>query len=312
MSRAKYPTPGTLPAPTKPFASINLNKTPKGIVVSVQVLVDRLVDETGKEIEGAAFGLAIDGSRSMTDLYGNQTGPFGGTKSNQVEPVAKGMLRFLSNYSGDGSVEFIYWAVGPGGREIEDVGAVSATQIDSLLIKPRKQLGGQTHLMPVLQHFVENKFKTKNWSMGIIITDGMIDDMDAVRAFTESYAVRVHKGQQKLTKLVLIGLGEHVNAGQLEELDNFEASVDIDIWSAKLAHEMEALSEIFDEVMSSNLILAPTGSISDDQGNVLATFNDGLPAKFEFTLKPKSQGFQLEIPGQKTVVQDLSQGIALI
>jgi len=310
--RVKYPTPGTLPAPEKPFGSINVEKNDqtKEISVSVQILLDRLVDDQGQEIEGAAFGLALDGSASMKDNYGT-SGPFGDSK-NFVEPVTKAMLKFLAGYSGDGNVELAYWAVGPGGMEVEDIGSVKYDQIDNLKIRPKKIMGRQTHLMPIIRHFVDGKLKDAPWAMAVIITDGMVDDMDEVEKWTEQYAVQVDSQKRKLVKLVLIGLGEHVDAGQLERLDNFEASVDVDIWSSKLASEMEALFEIFDEVMSENLMVAQSAKILDNKGNLLTAYNDGLPAKFDFKLKTGATGFKLEIPGQTTIEQSLNEALNLL
>lgn len=310
--RVKYPTPGGLPAPTKPFASINVEKNDANNEISVvaQILLDRLVDEEGKEIEGAAFGLALDGSASMKDLYGT-AGPFGGTP-NVVEPVAKAMLKFLSGYSGTGEVEMSYWAVGPGGKEVEAVGSVTHDKIDSLKIRPKKIMGRSTFLLPIMKYFVEDKLKDAPWAMAVIITDGLIDDMEDVEKYTEHYAVAVNAGKQKLIKLVLIGLGEHVDAGQLERLDNFEASVDVDVWSSKLASEMEELYEVFDEVMSENFILASSGKVLDNNGQVLIAYNDGFPAKIEFKLNTGSTGFKLEIPGQQPIQQDLSEALALL
>ena len=249
--RVKYPTPGGLSAPVKPFGSINVEKDEKTgeIRVTAQVLLDRLVDDEGKDIEGAQFGLALDGSASMKDYYGTESGPFGYGSPNIVEPVAKSMLKFLAEYSGDGTVELAYWAVGPGGREVEEVSKIRHDQLDSLKIRPKKKMGGSTYLLPIVKHFVDDKLKDAPWAMAVIVTDGLIDDMKDVENWTEQFAVEVNSGKRILVKLVLIGLGEHVDAGQLERLDDFEASVDVDIWSAKLASEMESIDEIFDEIL---------------------------------------------------------------
>lgn len=312
--RVKYPTPGGLPAPTKPFGSVNVDKDEKTdeIRVIAQVLLDRLVDDEGKDVEGAGFGLALDGSASMKDYYGTESGPFGFGSPNIVEPVAKSMLKFLGEFSGDGTVELAYWAVGPGGKEVEDVGSIKHDQLDSLKIRPQKRMGGSTHLLPIIEHFVDDKLKDAPWAMAVIVTDGLIDDMADVENWTEQFAVEVDAGKRVLVKLVLIGLGEHVDAGQLERLDDFEASVDVDIWSAKLASEMEALYEIFDEVMSENLPVAPSGKILDNNGNILKTYNDGLPACMKFNLNPNSTAFKVEIPGQQAVEQDLTEALNLL
>jgi len=265
-----------------------------------------------RKIEGAQFGLALDGSASMKDYYGTESGLFGYGSPNIVEPVAKSMLKFLAGYSGDGTVELAYWAVGPSGREVEEVGRIRHDQLDSLKIRPKKKMGGSTYLLPILKHFVDDKLKDAPWAMAVIVTDGLIDDMKDVENWTEQFAVEVNSGKRILVKLVLIGLGEHVDAGQLERLDDFEASVDVDIWSAKLASEMEALYEIFDEVMSENLQLAPSGKIIDNNGNNLRVYNDGLPARMIFKLNPNSTVFKVEIPGQAIVEQDLTEALNLL
>ena len=110
-------------------------------------------------------------------------------------------------------------------------------------------MGGSTYLLPILKHFVDDKLKDAPWAMAVIVTDGLIDDMKDVENWTEQFTVEVNSGKRILVNLVLIGLGEHVDAGQLERLDDFEASVDVDIWSAKLASEMESIDEIFDEIL---------------------------------------------------------------
>ena len=312
--RVKYPTPGGLPAPVKPFGSVNVEKNEKTgeINVVAQVLLDRLVDEDGKDIEGAQFGLALDGSASMKDLYGTESGPFGYGSPNIVEPVAKSMLKFLAGFAGDGTVDLAYWAVGPGGKEVEEVGKVLESQLDGLKIRPTKKMGGGTYLLPIIKHFVDGKLKSASWAMAVIVTDGLVDDMADVENWTEQYAVLVHSGKRNLVKLVLIGLGENVDAGQLERLDDFEPTVNVDVWSSKLASEMEELYEVFDEVMSENFNVAPSGKILDSNGNVIKAYNDGLPSKIEFVLTPKSSGFKLEIPGQPVLEQDLSEGLKLL
>lgn len=301
--RVVYPLSGKLPAPVKPFGSINVEKddTNNEITVTAQILLTR-----DNLPEGAAFGLALDGSRSMKVLYGS-SGLWG--TPNIVEPVAKTMLKFLAECSE--IVEFAYWAVGPGGKEIEEIGAVTLNQIDSLKIRPKKNMGGGTYLLPIIKYFVDDRLKDAPWAMAVIITDGLIDDMEDVENYTEQYAVAVDAGKQKLVKLVLIGLGEHVDVGQLEGLNNFESSVDVDVWDSKLASDMNDLNEVFSEVMG-DIEIAPSGKILDNTGKVLKTYNDSLPAGMEFKLESGSTGFKLEVPGQPAIEQDLSEALTLL
>ena len=174
------------------------------------------------------------------------------------------------------------------------------------------KMGRGTHLLPIIKHFVDDKLKDAPWAMGVIITDGLIDDIENVEKWTDSFAAQVDAGKRRLVKLVLIGLGENVDAEQLENLDDFEASVDIDVWSSKLASEMEELYEVFDEVMSESFIVAPSAKIVDNNGKLLKAYNDGLPAKMEFRLPSKSTGFKVVIPSQPPVEQDLSEALNML
>lgn len=306
--RVKYPTSNVLPAPVKPFESIIVKKNDATNEITVTAKIGLIMKDEFPE--GATFGLAIDGSRSMMDLYGISISPFPSPLPNLVEPVAKTLLNKLVECSD--SVDFAYWAVGPGGKEVEDVGCVTLDRIDSLKIRPKKSLGSGTYLMPIIKHFVEDKLKDAPWAMAIIITDGKIDDMEDVMNWTEQYAVAINAGKQKLIKLVLIGLGEEDEVYQLERLENFVTSVGIDVWSSNLAVDLNDLNDkIFDEVLG-EVVIAPSGKIIDDTGKVLKAYNDNLPARMEFKLKPGSTKFKLEIQGKPSVEQDLSEALALL
>ena len=302
--KVKYPTPSVLPAPVKPFASINVEKDDSNNEIKVIAQVSLTRDYLP---EGAAFGLALDGSKSMRSLYGGVGDIW--DSPNVVKPVAKTMLKFLGECSE--TVDFLYWAVGPGGKETEEIGSVALNQVDSLTIRPKKSMGSGTHLLPVTKHFVEGKLQDAPWAMAIIVTDGRIDDEKDLLNYTEQYAVSIDAGKQKLVKLVLIGLGEYVDVEQLDRIDSFETSVGVDVWSSKLASDMEDLNEIFDEVMG-DIEIAPSGKILDNTGRELKAYNDGLKARMEFQLKPGSTRFKLEIPGRPPIEQDLSEALNLL
>src|SRR5262249_17432662 len=100
-------------------------------------------------------------------------------------------------------------------------------------------------------------------------------------------------------KCVLIGVGEGINEGQMEELDDLESGTDVDIWDHKIARDMRSLIEIFAEVVSENQIVADTARIYDETGQVVKAFNDGLPARVSFTMPATSKFFELEVNGEK-------------
>ena len=68
------------------------------------------------------------------------------------------------------------------------------------------------------------------------------------------------------------------------------------------------IEEIFAEVVSSNVILAPSAEILDSSGKAVvpigrSSYSDGLPALIEFSMPAGSTGFTLVLPGGKRVTQ---------
>ncbi len=89
--------------------------------------------------EGAQTGIALDGSGSMAKLYGVEDGSrvlspiFGAPKKlhNDITPVAQQLCAYLAKkIDSDGGTTCIYWAVGPGGGQIEQVGDLTADQAE--------------------------------------------------------------------------------------------------------------------------------------------------------------------------------------
>jgi hypothetical protein len=85
----------------------------------------------------------------------------------------------------------------------------------------------------------------------------------------------------------------------------------IDIWDHKLASEMQKIEEIFAEVVSDNVILAPSAEILDSNGRPVtpigrSSYNDGLPALIEFSVPAGSNAFTLVLPGGKRVSQKIA------
>src|SRR5437868_3556175 len=82
--------------------------------------------------EGTQTGIALDGSGSMSKLYGVDEGGggflaslFGKKKTtvNEITPVAQKVCAYLARkLDADGGTTCIYWAVGPGGSRIQEVG----------------------------------------------------------------------------------------------------------------------------------------------------------------------------------------------
>ncbi|MFO0796712.1 MAG: hypothetical protein U0804_04490 [Gemmataceae bacterium] len=304
-----------LPSPEEPFGEVNVYPQPDG---SVRVVATILMEP---DIEGARAGLALDGSASMQKMYGAK-GPVsplfraaaGGV--NFVEPVARKMAEYLARFASDGQVHLAYWACSPDGSKVEPIGPVTEAAAATLKVGGPKQWGRQTQLLPPVRHFVEGVFAGARWAVAVFVTDGVIEDLEAVKDYCRAFARRVARGEQGFVKLVLLGVGEEVDEGQMEELDDmFEESElrdpagnPIDLWDHKLASEMKSLHEIFAEVVSDNVVVADWGTVLVG-GRAVHSYADGLPARLRFTLPAGSTAFTLDFPGGR-VTQDLRDGLA--
>jgi hypothetical protein len=295
--------------PVDPFGEVNVFKSPNGLSVKATILMV-------PNVENAHTGLAIDASASMQPMYGVKIGPFPAAKPNVVEPVARTMSAFLANFSSDAKCSNIYWACSPDGSAIEEIGRFSAEEVEKVSFSGPKRFpwGKQTKLLPPVRYFAEHAFKGYPWSLGVIVTDGIIDDLADVKQYCLQLGQEMASGQRLFMKLVLIGVGSEVDEAQMEELDDmFEGSnlctpkgKEIDIWDHKLAAGMQKLEEIFSEIVDEDTIVVESGKIVDNQGRVAKEYRDGVPAVLKFDLPAGSTGFTLEFPGGN-VVQDISE-----
>jgi hypothetical protein len=260
--------------------------------------------------EGSQTGIALDGSGSMSKLYGIEDGGGGGflaslfgTKKqahNEVTPVAQKVCAYLARkIDADGGTTCIYWAVGPGGSQIEEVGDLTADEAERHVFGPPRDFGTGTQLLPAVKYFVE-RFRSAPWGFYVFITDGELHDLDEVKRYSIQLARDVAARRRNPLKFVLIGVGPSVNEEQMEELDDLETGTPIDLWDHKLASEMRVLQEIFAEVVDRNARIADKGRILDPQGHVVKDYSDtGMTAFLEFEMPAGADYFTLEVNGNK-------------
>jgi hypothetical protein len=215
---------------------------------------------------------------------------------NIVEPVAREFIAYLAgNLDADGGTTVIYWACDDGSG-IEVLGDFTESQCLTLgLSGPRQaHFGTGTRLLPALHYFVQ-RFKDAPRGMYLFVTDGRLDDLAQVKEYTTRLAKAVAAGRRNWVKCVLIGVGDAIAEGQMEELDDLDTGTDVDIWDHKIHKEMRGLMEIFAEVVDENQIVAPTGRIRDAGGAVVKNFPDGVPARISFSMPARSAWFELEV-----------------
>ena len=281
------------------FGEVNVYPLPGG---NVRVVATILMEP---HKEGAQTGIALDGSGSMSELYGVSQGGggffarlFGLEKPavNEVTPVAQKVCAYLARkLDADGGTTAIYWAVGPNGAQIEVVGDLTAEQAEAHVFGPPQNLGSGTRLLPAVKYFVD-RFKDAPWGFYVFITDGELHDLDAVKRFSVQLARDINAGKRRPLKFVLIGIGPNVNENQMEELDDLDSGTPIDLWDHKIAAEMRVLQDIFAEVVDKNARIADKGRILDPQGKTVKDYSDtGMTAYLEFDIAQGTEYFTLEV-----------------
>ncbi|MBN9517720.1 VWA domain-containing protein [bacterium] len=219
---------------------------------------------------------------------------------NVVEPRAREFVSYLAgNLDADGGTTVVYWACDDG-RGVEVLGDYTADQCRTLKLggPAAARFGTATHLLPALDYFL-TRFESAARGMYLFVTDGRLDDLDAVKRATTELARRVAAGQRNPVKCVLIGVGDGIDEGQMEELDDLDTGTGVDVWDHKIAAEMRALTEIFAEVVDENQIVAPRAALYDSAGRLAREFQDGMPAKVTFRVPAGCEWFELEIEGQR-------------
>jgi hypothetical protein len=290
-----------------PFGEVNVYPSGSRTRVVATILME-------PHKEGAQTGIALDGSGSMSKLYGVEDGSrvlspiFGGPKKlhNEITPVAQKLCAYLARkIDADGGTTCIYWAVGNNGSQIEVVGDLTADEAERHVFGPPRDFGTGTQLLPAVRYFVD-RFKSAPWGFYVFVTDGELHDLDAVKDYSTRLAREIAAHRRNPLKFVLIGVGPSVNETQMEELDDLDTGTPIDLWDHKLAAEMRVLQEIFAEVVDRNARVADNGRILDPQGRVVKDYSKGgLPAFLEFELPAGADHFTLEVNGTR-VHQPLS------
>jgi hypothetical protein len=286
----------------EPFGEVNVFPAGSGRVrVRATILME-------PRREGTQTGIALDGSGSMSEYYG--VNPVGGLLSsvfgrqpappNVITPIAQRLCAYLARtIDADGGTTCIYWATGPGGSQVEEIGDLTADQAERHTFKAPSKFGTGTQILPAVKYFVE-RFADAPWGFYVFITDGELHDLDEVKAYSRQLARAVASGQRRPLKFVLVGVGRDVNEKQMEELDDLDTGTNVDLWDHKLSAEMRQLQQIFAEVVEKNARVADRGKILDPQGRTLRDYADtGVPALLEFEAPTSAAYFTLEAAGNR-------------
>lgn len=298
-------------SPSRPLADVNVLEQADGskkIVVCFMPDPDIIVGEGNSKAL-----LAIDASSSMKKEYG-LNGVFGGDP-NHVQTVARKLGGMLTEVTRSGKVSGIYWAMGNQGNVIEEIGEHDNNGWTEAVIRgPKKNWGRGTKLLPALQYAVDIVAVESDWTMAVILTDGIIEDEKQCMDYCFRIGQELADGKRKILKFVLIGVGEDVDEEQLNRFDNMFEGTNledkVDLFAAgstsSMQNDEDILATLYGELINEESTVASSGVIYDLSGNQIAKFTDGLPGKFIFNL-PKGQiGFKIKI-GTHEIVQDISE-----
>ena len=276
----------------KPFSDVHV----KGRTVTATLLHDPTV-------EGLDVALYMDGSASMESTYG----PRGilaklAPVKNQVEPQMHWMLEYLANKDRNGKLHVAYWATGSG-AEIEVVGELEGAQAKTYRFPGPRSYGKATVLLPVLRDYVAYLRKeVENGArrgLAVIVTDSQISDPADVEAYSQQVAKEIAKGRLPRLAFVLVGVGEQVDEEQMEKICHAEYPGVGHLWCHRIADRLEEMPELVAVLVDETMTVAAGGTVEDDRGNVVKTYEARLPAVLEFEVAEGVKAFTLEVAGQR-------------
>jgi hypothetical protein len=264
--------------------------------------------------ELALSGLGIDGSRSMLRPFGAHLPKMLRKKNNKVHPVAQELAGFLARNSRN-KCAVAYWACGDDGGAFEPVGIMSADEIQAFEFQGPQNWGGSTKLAPLVEFFWDEVFAevdkagvtgdevggAGNTGIAVILTDGAWDDEDHQRLLhlTDRMCREIAAGKRRLMKAVVLGLKTEENKGEIPRIDqrlndinNYEAAEDIDIWYANWVDEMEDWGEIFIELVK-DWSLGIGGFVEAQGKQVLQS--DEFTFGIQFRLPASCNSFKLHL-----------------
>ncbi len=254
-------------------------------------------------VEGLDVGLYMDGSASMEDEYG----PRGvlaklAPVKNLVEPQMRWMLEYLASKDRDGAVRVAYWATGDG-SQLEQLGDLTAVQAKDFRFPGPKFYGKATVMLPVLRDFVahmkQQVTKGARQGLAVIITDSQLSDGTDVRAYATQVAKEIAAGRLPRMNFVFVGVGDQVDEEQMEEISHETYPGVGHLWCHRIADRMEEMAELVAVLVDETMTVAAGGTIYDEQGKILKSYEGRLPAVLEFEVPATCKAFTLEVAGQK-------------
>lgn len=306
MSRKMHREGGLLPI----FADVHLKERGNQLAVEATFAVD-------PGIEKLAAAFYMDGSDSMNQAgnYGRKRAFFSiniGQQRNPVEDAMRIIVPYIAQKDADGVCRVAYWATGSQGTEIEPIGDLTAQDATTFEFDGPQRFGGGTYLLPAVRDFVAYIQRLQQQgdvkaALGAIVTDGQIHDFNDIMGYTHELANAIMANKFPRTSLVLVGVGPSVDHEQMETLEEAtpETFTGRSIWCCAEAESVDDLPELVAHLLDTNTPAFWGGAVlRDENGRVLQSWEDMVPAVIEFELPANARSFTLQV-GSETFTQPL-------
>lgn len=270
-------------------------------------------------VEGLDMAIYIDGSGSMSEEYEYKPryGSFWRwlTRNptellpNQVEPQVHWMLEYLATKDRNGLLRVAYWACGMG-SDIEVIGELKGSDVKNYRFPGPDKQGAKTMLKPAVEDYIAY-LKTQvpvgaKQGCAVIITDGVIDDAEAVKSYSRRVAQEIVEGRLPKTNFVLVGMGDAIDEEQLEDICHQEYPGLGHLWCHRIAEQITEVAQLVAVLVDENMTVATGGTIYDHRNRVIKTYEGRLPAVLEFQVPEGCTHFALEVNGQR-FTQDIPE-----
>lgn len=275
---------------------------------ALQLEVTLAIEATVEQLVGAFY---MDGSASMQQAgnYGRQGGLFQiGKHRNLVEEAMRVAVPYVVQKDANGRCRVAYWATGSGGREVEVVGEMSAQQATVAAFPGPRHYGSGTYLVPALRDFVEYVQTTRQAgedvgaALAVIVTDGQFHDMEQVEEYIQQHLAQwIIRGRFPRTVFTLVGVGSSVDEEQLEELAHKGTPKKYPyrpIFCYALAETLEQLPALVSHLLDAQTPAFYGGARILSQNQVVATYEDMVPAVLTFQVPLRARSFCLQVGGQ--------------
>ena len=312
-----------LAEPNEPFEIVRLWLADDGTIDVIACLKPEPVDIADKP----RLVLCLGASESMRWMYGGTTAS--DSRPNLMQLAARRLGAIACGIARYEKVTMVYWAAGPGGSQTEEIGEFDETGCRAVLIggPGAHAMGDGTRLLPAIRYVVEDVCDGAGQTVGVIITDGIIEDEEACVDYCRKLGEPlVARGQAKGLKLELMAVGPEVDEDQLMRFeDMFEGTPlanAVDIWSYEsLAVKLEDVEDVINERFGrlewqieeaerdamADTVVAASGSVLDGKGNEVERF-EPLTGLIRFVLPAGSTSFTIRTPNGE-VSQDITEAL---